>query len=184
MIEPTLTNCINHNQRSSSLPSFKFHLNARSNNISDPNKTIEDASSDATTTSNNNLLNNNRFSVASQPVLTATSITPINITIITIISICDTYEKRMRAYMNSIAHIPPTQFELNHKHLEQKKEAISQLMVKMDDEHEDFANNSLKQQELVTNVEQIFQQLGRENHEENRRCQMGFVLGWKCQKGK
>ena len=92
-----------------------------------------------------------------------------------IIPYLQSYEKRMNEYMDSIPHIPPTQFELKVRHGDVKNEIIKQFKNAVTDDTKSLASKQLENQ-----IEKIFQNLSKKNMEEYKTCQCAFTIGWKC----
>ena len=90
------------------------------------------------------------------------------------IPFCQMYEKRLTDYMKSIPNIPPTQFELRLRHNDIKVDVIKQYKNVVQ------KSKPLAVKQLENQVEKFYTNLSKRNIEEYKRCQAGFIIGWKC----
>ncbi|CAG2167147.1 unnamed protein product [Oppiella nova] len=91
------------------------------------------------------------------------------------IQFCQTYERRMTEYMQSVPHIPPTLFELKLRHNAIKSEVVKQFKNAVNSD-----NGRHLVSKLENLIEKVYTNLVKKNAKEYKTCQAGFVIGWKC----
>lgn len=90
----------------------------------------------------------------------------------------DIYKNKMLAYMKSVPHITPTEFELKLRHQKIKQNLLKQLKT-INKSIENCAVNRLADK-CEAQLEIVFKRLSEKNQLEYKKCQLGFTLGWKC----
>ncbi len=92
-------------------------------------------------------------------------------------TLCEIYEQKMTTYMKSVPHIAPTLYELSIRHNKIKTVLRTQLKCFID-----AANDKSNQYFLIfdKNIDDIFSSLIEKNKIEYEKCQLAFIIGWKC----
>jgi len=88
------------------------------------------------------------------------------------------YMKRMFDYVFAVPNIPPTMFELKHRH-SVVKDTVLKMYQKMLLDNGLFESLTHSSNFLMERLEKAFSSVAAKNHEEYKLCQTGFIIGWK-----
>lgn len=92
-------------------------------------------------------------------------------------TLCGLYEQKMTIYMKSVPHMTPTLYELNVRHNKIKDVLKTQLNC-LNDRRNDSLSHFVD--EFEKRIENLFKKLVKENMKEYKKCQLAFIIGWKC----
>ena len=88
------------------------------------------------------------------------------------------YMKRMFDYVFAVPNIPPTMFELKHRH-SVVKDSVLKMYQKMLMDNGLLHSLTSSSNSLLERLEKAFASVAAKNHEEYKLCQTGFIIGWK-----
>lgn len=96
-----------------------------------------------------------------------------------IIKMTRNYEDIMNKYIYSIPYIPPTLFELQHRHTQVRDTLLAECRTSLARSQETTEVIDTTCEKLRRNIDIIYKTLVVNDINEHKLCQTGFVLGWK-----
>lgn len=88
------------------------------------------------------------------------------------------YEETMNDYIYAVPHIPPTLFELQHRHTEVRNTLLAECRTSMAG-HETTEMIDATCDRLRHHIDKIYKAVVANNISEQKLCQAGFIIGWK-----